>query len=117
MQGVNWKGRTALHCAAIANRPLSVSLLLLHGAKKDVLSKDRVTAIEDADLRSHERCKALLETAIESLSTRKCQAIMADDVPLLSSLPWEACVRLSVNAQRKLCCVCDGTGTKYLQDG
>ena len=90
MQGVNWKGRTALHCAAIANRPLSVSLLLLHGAKKDVLSKDRVTALEDADLRSHERCKALLETAIESLSTRKCQAIMADDVPLLSSLPWEA---------------------------
>ena len=54
---MNWKGRTALHCAAIANRPLSVSLLLLHGARKDVLSKDRVTAVEDADLRSHERCK------------------------------------------------------------
>ena len=54
---MNWRGRTALHCAAIANRPLSVFLLLLHGAKKDVLSKDRVTAVEDADLRSHDRCK------------------------------------------------------------
>ena len=54
---MNWKGRTALHCAAIANRPLSVVLLLLHGARKDVLSKDRVTAVEEADLRSHDRCK------------------------------------------------------------
>ena len=56
-QGVNWRGRTALHCAAIADRPLSVFLLLLHGARKDVLSKDRKTAVEDADLRSNDRCK------------------------------------------------------------
>ena len=27
---------------------------------------------------------------IETLSTRKCQAIMSDNVQLLSSLPWEA---------------------------
>ena len=57
LQGVNWRGRTALHCAAIADRPLSVFLLLLHGARKDVLSKDRKTAVEDADLRSNDRCK------------------------------------------------------------
>ena len=40
--------------------------------------------------------KELLEMSIESLSTRKCQAIMSDNVQLLSSLPWDAIVRLSV---------------------
>ena len=31
----------------------------------------------------------LLEMSIESLSTRKCHAIMSDNVQLLSALPWE----------------------------
>ena len=38
----------------------------------------------------------LLEMSIESLSTRKCHAIMSDNVQLLSALPWEdAFLRLS----------------------
>ena len=65
---MNWRGRTALHCAAIADRPLSVFLLLLHGARKDVLSKDRKTAVEDADLRSNDRCKGQPYSYVTSAS-------------------------------------------------
>ena len=36
----------------------------------------------------------LLEMSIESLSTRKCQAIMSDNVQLLSALPWDAFLHL-----------------------
>ena len=45
--------------------------------------------------------KELLEMGIETLSTRKCQAIMSDNVQLLSSLPWEAFACRSDNALRK----------------
>ena len=62
-----------------------------------MLSKDRVTALEDADLRSHEKCKRLLEMNLESLSTRKCQAIMSDNKEILSSLPWDEFTSQSVN--------------------
>jgi ankyrin repeat protein len=88
---VNWKGRTALHCAAFANRPLTVFLLLLHGAKRDVLNKERLTAKDEADNKGSEECLKLLETKLGA-----CVVVLFfDEIVLVLPPRRDRCIALS----------------------